>query len=891
MPLFGLLLVALSLAFVPPPAHAAPAAGTVIGNQATATYTDQGGVARSASSNLVQTTITQVRSFTVAASGARSAAPGQTVYYPHVITNTGNGTDTYALNPPATGGSFAHTGLAYFIDANGDGIPDNSTPITTTGPLVAGGSFQFVVAGTVPGGAIIGQSGTITVSVSDTSPVTDTSNVDTTTVSDCALAVTKSMSVTSGGSPNNNGGAHITVTLSYRNSGTASCSNAEIRDLLPAGFAYVAGSARWSVSGATPLTDALAGDPAGIAYDFGNTVASRATAIIATVAAGASGNLTFLLDVNGGLAVTTAANQAITTNTASFSANAGPFVNSNSVLYTVLQSAGVVASDNPLQPGDAVVNDVVEVPVASPGSTVSFANRVTNTGNGVDSFDVTLAGQASWPPGTTFAFFQADGVTPLIDTNGNGTPDTGPVNPGQTTTVVVKATLPAAAPNAVYNLTMTATSRFNPAISDPVVDRLYGTVANTVDLTNNTARSDSTPPGTAAAGNAATTGFGATGTTVIVTNPVTPSDIAPTVTRFPVFVNNTSGVADSFNLAAAGIPAGWTVTFAADGGAGNCSTTGAALANTGPIAAGANRLVCAVVTVPTSISGNAAPGLYNLDFTAASATNPAVADSIRDAVAVNALHRVTLVPNNAQQTFAGGVVTYAHTITNVGSVPETVTYASGCLADSRAAQGWTSTAYIDTNPAGGNGTLEVGLDTAIACGATSDLLAVGQSRTIFVRVVAPLSATAADPANVTTITATYNAGAASASATDTTTVTDGLTVAKEQRTVQCDGTAPGAYVSGPIAAGPLTAPGNCIGYRLTVTNAAASNVTSITVADPVPANTRMFFACGVPATTLGAMDVASAADGAPPPAAVRANVGTLAPAQSAVVTFCVRIDP
>ena len=44
----------------------------------------------------------------------------------------------------------------------------------------------------------------------------------------------------------------------------------------------------------------------------------------------------------------------------------------------------------------------------------------------------------------------------------------------------------------------------------------------------------------------------------------------------------------------------------------------------------------------------------------------------------------------------------------------------------------------------------------------------------FVRVFAPGSAVGADPANVTTISARYNAGAATAAATDSTTVSDGL---------------------------------------------------------------------------------------------------------------------
>ena len=40
----------------------------------------------------------------------------------------------------------------YDRDANGDGVPDNGTAINSTGPLAAGGTFRFVVAGTVPAG-------------------------------------------------------------------------------------------------------------------------------------------------------------------------------------------------------------------------------------------------------------------------------------------------------------------------------------------------------------------------------------------------------------------------------------------------------------------------------------------------------------------------------------------------------------------------------------------------------------------------------------------------------------------------------------------------------------------------------------------------------------------
>jgi uncharacterized repeat protein (TIGR01451 family) len=866
-------------------AHAAPAAGTVIGNQATASYQDAGGVARSATSNLVQTTVSQVKSFTLTAPGAVTVSPGQTVYYPHTVTNTGNGTDTYTLNAPVSSNFAAtgtpHGGLVYYIDANGDGVPDNFTPIVSSGPIAAGGLFRFVVAGTVPAGAAAGNTATITVSVSDT-VVTTSTNIDTTTVANSSIQVTKSMSASSGPSPF----TPITVTLSYTNSGTLAATNIELRDVIPAGMTYIAGSGRWSVSGTTALTDAAGGDPAGIAYDFGATVAGRVTAIVANVNGGVSGTLTFQVGVNASLAPQTILN------TAQFLTTTQAVANTNTASYQVLQAASVVADDNPLQAGDVALDDVVTVPSASPGSTIVFNNRIHNTGNGTDSFDIVLSGQASWPAGTTFSLFQSDGVTSLIDTNGNGTPDTGPVAAGATYTVVVKVTLPAVAAGGPFNLTKTAASRFNPAVSDTVTDRLVAITANTVDVTNNTARADSLPPGTANGGNAATTGFATTGAAVITTNLVTPNPSTSTVTRFQVYVNNTSTISDSYTMAAAGVPAGWTVVFRADGGGGTCAAVGAALPNTGTINAGANRLVCAEVTVPTTVSGQAAVGNYDLTISATSAVNPLVTDSKVDRVTVNAVHNVTLSPNNTQQTFPGGSVTYSHTISNTGNVVENVTYAAGCLTDSRSAQGWTSASYIDSN---GNGTLEIGTDTLIVCGTTSNALNVGQSRTIFVRVFAPGSAVGADPANVTTVTATYNTGASTTFATDSTTVTDGLTLAKEQAPVACAAAGPHAgYTAAAIPAGPSTAPNQCIAYRIIATNTTAQTINLVVINDIVPANTKMNYACsgnGLATPSVSVGSIAGSTPGNNLTGTVSANVGTLTSTQSATLFFCVRIDP
>ncbi len=150
---------------------------------------------------------------------------------------------------------------------------------------------------------------------------------------------------------------------------------------------------------------------------------------------------------------------------------------------------------------------------AAQSATISFSNVITNNGSGVDSFDITYpvvgAPGNNFPVGTTFALYQSDGTTTLLDSNGNGTPDTGPVAAGASFTVVLKATLPPSATGGPYSLTKTATSKFDPTKTASAIDTLTAITNNTVDLTAGTARSDSTPAGTATAGNAATTGFGA----------------------------------------------------------------------------------------------------------------------------------------------------------------------------------------------------------------------------------------------------------------------------------------------------------------------------------------------------------------------------------------------
>jgi hypothetical protein len=965
---FALMMLAIvwaMLALQAGPVLAVAPANSVIGNQASATYVDSTSTTRTSTSNTVMTTVAQVKSFTLTQSGTKTVPNNQQVCYPHTITNTGNGQDTYSLTAPATGGSFTHTSLAYYLDANQDGQPDNGTAIVTTGPLNSGSSFNFVVCGITPAGAAAATSGTIIAAATDTGS-NSASQTDTTTIGNASINVQKKLSsvappgytpVSSGTSPN---AGPLYVILDYTNAGTIAATSLQITDALPSGWLYVPGSGRWTGSGATALPDNGMSPPSGITYTAPLTaISGTVTATIANVAGSTSGSLYFQVTIAPSLSVTTALNQAVTTNTASYQYSYSymamninvPSSPTNSVLYSVLQAASVAANGSATTAG-LTDSDPLIVATASPGQTITFDNYVWNKGNAADSFDIIIRDGTSvaaypanalplngstcvpgsatvdactFPAGTTFQILAANGMTTLLDSNGNGTPDTGtiplpaagvcpaPYVIDATNTycgyhVVVTATLPvgATATMTASNITLEARSKFNSAVIDTVIDRLSTIVANTVDLTNN-----------AAVGGMGALGTGADDAAIKVPNSVTPNSASSTTTTFTLYVNNTGATAAIYNLTSqydavpAGFgltnpPAGWTVTFKDSGNGTNCSAPlGSAVSSTGvtPVAAGGSKLICAEITIPGTNSASmgtptySPPGNYDLRFTATNQSNGAVSDSIRDRVTLNNLHQVTITPNGAQNTVPGGAVTYTHSITNNGNVSETITFATGFLVDSQVpTYSWNSTAYVDVNS---NGTLDVGTDTQIST-MVSFMLAPNQSQTLFVRVSAPMMA--GSPADLTTLTATYNAGAATAAATDTTTLTAGLKLDKYQQlpggTGSCSSTPTTTLTMGvpnapwsnmAIAASANTVPGKCIAYLVVGTNTTGSNITSVAMTDVVPANTILETGCGaptasVPLTITGGPYVNGFTG------TVTASAATVTPGQTFTLQFCVKIN-
>ncbi|MDQ7989683.1 MAG: hypothetical protein REI09_08625 [Candidatus Dactylopiibacterium sp.] len=841
-------------------ALAAPAAGTNIGNQASATYSDTSATVRTVTSNSVITIVQQVASLTLGSNGAKQVPIGGIVSYPHTLVNTGNGNDSFTLS--ATGsGAFTFVSVSIYADANGDGVPDNTTPITNSGSVAAGASFNFVVVGVVPPTAVAGSQNTLTVTAASVlTPAVSASNTDVTTVSSGAVInVTKALDVSTGVP----GPTARTFTLTYTNSGNSAATNLVLTDVIPSGMTYVGGSARWSGTGATVLTDLLTENQSGIVYDFGVTVPGRVTATIASVPAGASGILSFQVTVNTGAAPgATAATRNVAQYVYTDGGTTLPAANTNAVQF-VVSSVGAVSITG------------ATVPTAAQGSTVSFTNTITNTGTAIDSFDVTVATTHSFPVGTTFVLFRADGVTPLIDSNGNGTPDTGPLAPGASAAVVLHAILPAGASGTgPYSVQKTATSRADPTKSASAADVLSAITANTVDITNNAA------------------GAGAPGVgpgpepSPVITNTVAPG----ATTRFTLYIANGSAIADGFNLQASSttnfgaptLPPGWSVQFV--------NAQGTVITNTGVINAGTSAQIFADVTVPAGASA-ATTDLY---FRAVSPISGA-ADVVHDAVTVSGVRSVSLTPNNSGQVYPGGSVVYRHTLTNTGNVVEGAGGGGSTLALTAAntASGFSSAIYWDQN---NNGVLDAS-DPVVSSAAdfvggtggasTAAGLDPGESAVLFLKVFAAGSA-AVGTVDTATLTATPAGGVSpppAVSVSNATAVIPGQLRLEKQQALDaaCDGTADTAFSPAIITTGAV--PGACVRYQVTATNAGVADVTNVVISDATPLNTVYHATVGA-ATSAGSVT----APGAGAAGTVTATVGTMVPGQVVTVTFGVRIS-
>jgi len=375
-------------------------------------------------------------------------------------------------------------------------------------------------------------------------------------------------------------------------------------------------------------------------------------------------------------------------------------------------------------------DDFQSVATAYANTSVNFTNTIRNDGNTSDVINVALDGTSTVPGSWTVLFYRADGVTPLVDTNFDGSPDVGPLAPGATVDIVVRLVIPGSQTGGgPFDAVVRAVSSNTPAENNLTTDRVTAVLPAGVDIGNRD---------------------GVSGTTN--NTPVNQNANPGTSVDFALDVVNAGGSSDSFTLSSLG-PAGWTVVLyndANDNGVLDPAEL-TPVVSAGPVAAGGEAHLIARVSVPAG----ATPAVNPVAFTATSAVNAAQTDTIIDTVTISTFASVLFDPDNAGNATAGGTITYAHTVTNNGNVADTfdLTFVSS--------QGWT---YVFLDAA----------NSPIA----SVTLAAGAVANISVRLTVPAGATVGT-VEVGVLTATGQATLATDNATDITTVVAGnLSLAK-----------------------------------------------------------------------------------------------------------------
>ena len=941
-------------------AHAAtPAAGTLIKNQASASYRaclDEGcteqAEAQRVTSNLVQTVIRNVPGLELVSDQGKPAVPGGYVYFSHVLTNTGNGPDQYQFCLDNISNDF--TAWTVYRDDDGDGQPDVGGALfnqsdadacwdTFTRTLIADETFSLVIEAELADTVVAGQQPSMQLRArsNEDSAIVITNTDEADVVDGPVIEVAKSLSEREGRSP----AGPLTVTLEYRNASDQTATDIVIEDILPTvtvngatgGMTYVADSARWSQTGSTVLTDDGEDGNQGntpdlmdyCAYDEDATnpdCHDRVRARVAQLPPGGIGILTFDVMIDSGVA---AGDRVRNTARFRYANQAGDTVfgspspfSTNSVSYRVIGRAHrpAVVANNDTSDSVTGIDDIsdtgnrVEVAAVGQGGTVAFDNIIWNTGDGEDSFDILVDSSSDrqggalvspFPGNSVFQLYKADGATPLVDTDGNGVSDTGPIPrpdaSGQCPTrfvtdtlngacgvkVVLRATLPPDALGGPFTVTKIARSVSDTSVSNAVSDILLAITTNSVDLTNDQPVNGSAPG--EGAGPEAT--------------PVRTLSIAPgSHGAFVVYINNTGARQDTYDLQASTtnftpgqLPSQWQVAWHRDGGSGDCSSLGVVQTNSGLVPAGGSRLMCVQVTVPASESGNQTVPIY---LRALSPTS-GISDIKQDAVTVVAGPAISLQPDQVGQVAPGATTVYSHQLTNTGNVDLGNVLLSATPA-AAADNGWSVTLYEDSN---GNGQWDpddalVVAGTPLQTTGNDGVLGVGESLSVFARLFAPANA-AYGTVNIKTLTVTGEGASQTVSdeATDTTTVNNtDVAITKEQALDgNCDGipdgpgscSADGCFVYTPFQATPGE---QCVIYRLTATNSGAQSMYEVTLNDRTQPYTSMLGAgtrCESPAGDCAAAVVS------PPDAStgeVSVNVGELRPGQQAILIFGLRVE-
>lgn len=799
----------------------------VISNMAVGEYKEEGStVVQVARSNLVQTTVIPRYEFLLNSDRTEYVRPGQTVYYNHVLTNTGNERDLYNLvSSQVAGDSFSHNNIEIYLDADRNGVPDNNTPINQYS-LNAGEAVALIIKAVIPSTATVNGLSRIRLTATSIQlPAAPLSNTDTSRITDqAALNLTKSFDKTTVVN-----GDIATVRLTYTNNGNNS-GVVNISDLLDtAQLTYVKGGENWN--GQALNSDIAGSDPVGINY-YLDTDAKTIRAQITNVPANAQGYIEFRVRVarTAPGEIPNFANMDYDHDSLSTTANLT--TQSNTAVLTIKPIYGVAINADA---SSVSGNDLLTKPAVSSGGTVVFENYVWNTGTVADRFNLSFNSH-NLPTGSVLEFYRADGVTPLFDSNNDSIVDTGTLAAGANLPIVVKVRFPTDyvdTADTTYSIVPKAQSISDSSKTDTVLDTtslIQGVAARIVDLVNS-------PETTAnGAGNGNVSNGSSPWKTLAGVNNQT--------VVFPLMVRHT-GQATTYNFSADADNNFATVALPSDvssvryftSSTTDCSVLGAEITSTRLLNNGESQLYCAVVEIRADAKSTTQP--IPIYFKVASSILLTSApnngyDVIQNAITINSNASqggVSLEPDLRGQIAPGGSIVYTHTLKPWGT---SILSATDNLSIANDRTGFTTTLYYDANN-------DEQLDASDPIIQNLSIVNASiLSSKAPIRIFNKVENTAYNTVgvvNTTIISLKNSAGTLLDTATDITTITSApVRLTKLQaKDNNCDGVADTAYTSNVL---PITrnsdGSGQCVLYQLTVKNLGASAIGRFNFYDYTP---------------------------------------------------------
>lgn len=799
------------------------ATNSIISNMAVGEYSEEGStVVQVARSNLVQTTILPVYSLNLVAANNKTVVAGQAVYFNHILTNTSNETDQYTFtvsnNPTGDDFDFVNSSLMVYLDANNDGIPDGSAITGYT--LGAGQSVGLIVAASIPNTITTGKVANLTLMVTSANGASGTnSNVDKATVTDqSTLVVRKKFSQITAANDD-----VVTIRLDYQNPTNTIVPTATLTDTLGSNLTYEVNTGKWN--GVT-VYDAVGGtaDPTGINYSVTSNVV---TATLTNIPANTIGYIEFNVKINKSIAgqienvINVTGPTTDTSNTA--------VVNVAPVYAVKMNGSASNVSDN---------TNTITASAVPQGGELKFTNYVWNIGNTTDRFNLTLT-NSTFPAGSQIELYRADGVTPLLDSNGDGIPDTGLLAANTNIPVVVKVRFPSSytvTTNTVFEVTPQAQSVGDGGKTSTIKDQGTLTpVSQLVDLTN----ADNT-----GLGNGAVDNSGAAWKTITVKS----SDNAVTGGQviFPLTVKHT-GVGTEYLLSANAssdfssltLPAGVNrVRFYASTNGTNCSGLGNEIGKTIYLNNAETQLVCAVVEVDKVNKDVTVPIYFRVISTSFVGKDNPAQDMIKNAVtiqSVNSVPQLEFTPDLHAQVAPLGTVVYRHLLTNPAATDFTGSY--GFIINNSESS-FNSVLFLDVDGDGKFSSGDLNIRT-LADLPGGKVLAHGQIQLLLQ--VTNVVNNNVNQANTTVVNLTDSSNQVIASIKDVTTVKQSqLTLTKLQaRDLDCDGTADETYTTNTLTIGKQSnGQGQCVLYKVILNNSGATTMsTAFTFRDMTPAYT------------------------------------------------------